>query len=377
MASPPETQPLSQTSSAAEVSDQKNASPSRQPKRFSLRGFTSLLLSLAFLAICVSGTMLFFTPRGRTANWTDWTLLGLDKHQWGSVHVNNSILFVAIAVIHLLLNWSVLMRYIKKKTTAGVNMKKELALAGVLAAVCVAGPIWGVPPFSTLMALNEDIKNYWDANAAQPPVPHAEELTLAELASTVSLSTEQVTTALQEAGYDVSDRGQTIGHIGQQKGVAPNAVFDEIRQRFPNTRGWGRVGGGRGAGGHGASAASPGREDHPEGRAMGQGGGRGQGQGSGGQGSGRGRGQEFSETAPNDLHQTSLADVARAVGLTVDEILAAVIDAGYDPHDDETTLGHLSESRNQTPQDVLDAIRQRFPDTRGWGRLTGGRGGWH
>ena len=156
--------------------------------------------------MCFSGTMLFLTPRGRTANWTDWSLLALDKHQWGSVHVNNSVVFVAIAVLHLVLNWSVFTRYIKKKATNGLNLKRELALATSLAALCIVGPIWGVPPFSTLMTLNEDIKNYWDQTAQQPPVPHAEELTLAELAATIDLSVDEVSVALADEGYSVTER---------------------------------------------------------------------------------------------------------------------------------------------------------------------------
>ena len=372
MATQQETQPVQ----IASPTSQPEVDPRpQQRRRFSLRGFTSLLLSFSFLAMCLSGAMLFLTPRGRTANWTDWSLVGLDKHQWGSVHVNNSVVFVAIAVLHLVLNWSVFMRYIKKKAATGLNMKKEMALAVVLAAVVVAGPIWGVPPFSTLMAVNEDIKNYWDQNAQQPPVPHAEELTLAELANTIKLSVEQVSTALKDEGYDVEDAEQTIGQIGQQKGVAPSAVFDAIRDRHPNTRGWGRVNGQAG-GGHGPSAAGSGNgTDHGS-----QGGKRGGASGNGRQGGGpgKGRGQGAATDMPTDVRQLTVNDVSAAVGLTIDEVLAALIDAGFDPKDEATTLGQLSDQQGNSPQDVLDAIRDRFPDTRGWGRITGGRGGnWH
>ena len=105
------------------------ATGKKMRRRFSLRGFTSLLLTLAFAVMCFSGVMLFLTPRGRVANWTGWTLLGLGKHDWGAVHVNNSVLFIVIAMVHLVLNWSVFVRYIKSKTVAGLKLNKELALA--------------------------------------------------------------------------------------------------------------------------------------------------------------------------------------------------------------------------------------------------------
>ena len=68
-------------------------------KRFSAKGFTSLLLTCSFLVLAVSGIILFMTPKGRDAHWTNWTMLGLGKEGWGAVHINNSILFLAASEI--------------------------------------------------------------------------------------------------------------------------------------------------------------------------------------------------------------------------------------------------------------------------------------
>ncbi len=335
-------------------------------RRFSLRGFTSLLLSFAFLAMCVSGAMLFVTPRGRVANWSDWSLLGLTKHEWGSVHVNNSVLFVVIAVIHLFLNWSVLIRYIKNKAATGVNMKKELALAGVVAAVCLAGPIWSVPPFSTVMSLNENIKNYWEQGAAQPPVPHAEELTLAELADTIQLDVRQMSAALEKEGYVVDSDDQTIGELGKQKGVAPSTVFAAIRKHHPSSRGWGRVDG-QVPGSQGHSAAGPGAK-------AGQGplGGGKRGAGTGEQRPGWGPGRASGPVS--DLGEVTLSDLASGINITDEELFAALAAEGYEAGSAALSLRQLSEQKDVSPDDVLEAIRGQFPNTRGWGRITGRRG---
>ena len=37
-----------------------------------LRAFTSILIGWAFLALPMSGTILFLSPPGRVANWNDW-----------------------------------------------------------------------------------------------------------------------------------------------------------------------------------------------------------------------------------------------------------------------------------------------------------------
>jgi hypothetical protein len=156
------------------------------------------------LVMAFAGIMLYLTPRGRVANWTDWTLIGLGKEQWASLHMNASLLFVIVAVLHLVLNWSIFFRYLKK-TSARLHMKKELALATPIAAVCAAGTITELSPFSSVAALNNDIKDYWEQRATRAPVPHVDELTLEEISTQVNLPVSDMTTALGKEGFDAND----------------------------------------------------------------------------------------------------------------------------------------------------------------------------
>ena len=89
------------------------------PRGFSLRGFTSLLLMGLFVVLGLSGAMLYASPRGRVANWTDWTLLGLEKGQWEGLHLNGSLLFLIVAVLHLVLNWRPFWGYITDVEVVG------------------------------------------------------------------------------------------------------------------------------------------------------------------------------------------------------------------------------------------------------------------
>jgi len=52
----------------------------KKTSNFQLRAMISVLLALAFPALLVSGLVLFVSPPGRVANWTDWRLFGLSKH---------------------------------------------------------------------------------------------------------------------------------------------------------------------------------------------------------------------------------------------------------------------------------------------------------
>jgi len=63
-------------------------------QRFSFKTFTSFLLVLTSFSLVFSGVILFLSPRGRVAHWTDWALMGLGKEEWGAVHILMAIVFL-------------------------------------------------------------------------------------------------------------------------------------------------------------------------------------------------------------------------------------------------------------------------------------------
>jgi hypothetical protein len=227
----------------------------RTPRKFSTRAFTSLLLTCAMLVVACSGVMLYLSPRGRVANWTDWTLLGLGKEEWSAVHINTCLLLLIVTVVHLALNWRPFWGYVKKKAGFGLNRKLELALAAAVAAVVVASTLYSVPPFSTLVAWQHEIKDYWERRSADAPVPHSEEFTLVEFAQHIQLSVDQMLEALGKEGYDVADPTVTVAELATGKAVPPSRVLADIRKHFPQAGSFqGRGGGGHGGRGLGRGA---------------------------------------------------------------------------------------------------------------------------
>ena len=67
--------------SAAEPAPGDENPPKPRERRFNWRGFASLATGFAFLIMIVSGVVLYVAPRGRVANWTDWTVMGLGKEE--------------------------------------------------------------------------------------------------------------------------------------------------------------------------------------------------------------------------------------------------------------------------------------------------------
>ena len=221
-------------------------------RKFNTRGFTTFLVSLSFLLLAVSGVILYVTPRGRTANWTGWTMLGLSKHEWGALHITVALLFLTLAALHLYFNWRVFLRYFRTKVEEGLCLKRELAAAVVLGALFVGGTLGGLPPFQTLVDLNEDVKNHWERTSVAAPVAHAEDLDLDAFARTIDKPLDEVVATLRAKGFDVPDETASVGKVAARNRVAPNALYEAVGGSAPdhspgNDRhaaggfGWGRL----------------------------------------------------------------------------------------------------------------------------------------
>jgi len=258
------------------------------PRKFQMKGFTSLLLAFSFMVLVFSGVILYFTPQGMIAHWSNWTLFGLGKEQWADIHICDSLLFLIATILHLYLNWRIFWSYIKKKA-AGLNLKRELAAALVVTVVVVAGTHFSVPPLSNIIDWNSQIKRYWAQRSSRPPVPHAERLSIQRFAFFVGLPADEIADALRKESFTFDDNSITLGELAEQKHIAPSELFAAIARHLPELSKAGGKGAGRGKG-RGQSRGGG------QGMGMGRGVGVGMGQGPGsGQGKGRGGGQQ-----PND-----------------------------------------------------------------------------
>jgi hypothetical protein len=158
-----------------------NESP-KLPSRFRWRALTSVLITAAFLVLAVSGIILFISPPGRVANWTNWGIFGLRKSEWAGLHIIFSSLFLLAAGVHIFFNWRPLLGYFRSRWNEASGMRWEWVAALAIACGIYWGTRAGVPPFSTLIAWSETIRESWESPRERAPIPHAELLTLKELA---------------------------------------------------------------------------------------------------------------------------------------------------------------------------------------------------
>ena len=196
----------------------------------------------------MSGIVLYVAPPGRIANWSVWRMALLSKAQWQAVHTVVALLFLVAAGFHIYFNWKVLVAYLKSKLHEGLRMKRELATATAAAVVLLTVTIAGVPPSSTVMDVGEGIKNSWSTAATEPPVPHAELLTVEKLSETVKIPTEKVVANLETHGVKMAKPGMTVQQIADQNNLTPQQVYQRIQSEdakptvsLAEGGGWGRM----------------------------------------------------------------------------------------------------------------------------------------
>lgn len=202
----------------------------RKKPPLNFRSFISFILTWTFLLIAFTGVIMYFTPQGRMAHWTDWRMLSLTKEQWSALHINSCLLFLIGAALHIYLNWRVFFSYIRTRATAGFRRKWEFALASLLAVVFAGGTLAVLPPFSTIMQINDNIKQHWSGQVTtKAPVPHAEALPLKKLAGHIEgADMQRVMMALRSAGYEVPDASITLEMLAGQTGASPMEIYREI-----------------------------------------------------------------------------------------------------------------------------------------------------
>ena len=197
--------------------------------KFYLRRCVSLTLGLSFLVMTVTGLVLFVTPKGKVAYWSDWLLFGLGKEEWAALHITSMVLLIVTAVWHIYYNWSPLVSYLKNSAKKLTPLKAEFLAALALNVLFVVGTIYNVPPFKTLIDFNDAIKSYWERTEGSPPYGHAEASTLKAFSGYIGQDPDEAMARLQAKGLTVSSVGETLEAIAKNNGTTPQGIYEILK----------------------------------------------------------------------------------------------------------------------------------------------------
>ncbi len=204
--------------------------------KFSWRAFVSLFITWASLILIVSGIILYIAPAGRIAKWTHISILGLEKSQWQALHTIFSFIILIPGGYHLYYNWRPFVSYLRKKMNQMVSLRKELTSTVALTIILSALTIWNVPPFSTIMDLGEYFTESWESEQNEPPIPHAEELTIAELAKTINKPVDRLLSALRRNQIQAT-ADMVVKEVAAKYGLTPSELYRKMQIEIPENNG--------------------------------------------------------------------------------------------------------------------------------------------
>ncbi len=201
------------------------------------QAFTSLSSLVSFILLLLTAIILYIEPHGRVAYWIKWNLLGLQKDQWGNIHLFSGLLFLVVGVFHLYYNWKPLIRYLSGKIETGLRHKRELIISSLIFLWIIVSGIWALPPLVYMADLSEAIKSSWVTSAElEPPFGHAEQVSLKTFCKKQGIPLDQAMAELREAGFKVNTPAKTLGNIADSKGTSGMGVYAVIKKLEPKPK---------------------------------------------------------------------------------------------------------------------------------------------
>ena len=153
-------------------------------------------------------------------------MLALTKDQWSGLHIWFSLIFMIAAILHLYLNWRPFASYFRSKMHKVFVFRTEWMLAILLCVVVGWGTLTHARLFSSLLAWNEAIKHGWDTPSDRAPIPHAELMTLSELAQQAEgPELESMILNLQAAGIEIQSPEVALGDLAKKAGMTPMQLY--------------------------------------------------------------------------------------------------------------------------------------------------------
>lgn len=196
----------------------------------SLRSFIAFIVTWAFIVLVVTGLVLYVVPQGRVAYWVHWSLAGMEKEQWGWVHMMFGGVFIVAGILHLYFNWKPFKNYFADRMKGRFELKREVVFATALTIAIFVVSAFNLPPASWVIDLNEWIKDSWVTSPElEPPFGHAEESSLAGISRKMGLDINAVVRALEEKQVKFTGKKDSLENIARANGKTPMEIYEIIR----------------------------------------------------------------------------------------------------------------------------------------------------
>jgi len=193
-----------------------------------LRKIVSLTASLAFLVMLLTSVLLYIAPQGRVAYWSDWRFWGLDKAQWGNIHMNVGLIFLLTLGLHVYYNWTALISYLRNQSRQLIIATGEFSFALILLIAVIAGTYAELPPLVYVQQVNDFLKESAATKYGEPPYGHAELSSVKTVAARMGLDPGTVLQHLAQSQVRLENENQTILAIARLNNRTPKQIYDAM-----------------------------------------------------------------------------------------------------------------------------------------------------
>lgn len=191
----------------------------------SFRKIVSLTTLLSFLLMCYTGLIIIIVPEGRVAYWSNWSLLGLNKEQYGQIHTTSSLLFLIVSILHIYLNWKAIMLYLKNKAKNFILFTPNFVVSMVIVLLVYFGSYYKTSPFVNLFVWQSDIDDYWADTYGEPPYGHAELSPLSGFAKKIGVDIKKAEEILRKNNIKYSNSSETVLQIAAKNQKSPQDIY--------------------------------------------------------------------------------------------------------------------------------------------------------
>jgi len=195
-----------------------------------------IIMFLVMVALAVIGFIIRYVLIPGSERWekygrnVDLTCLGLDRHEWGFIHLILGIILVALLVLHIIFHWTMIVCYLKRLLPRTVMRYTVVSGIIILSCIFAAAPFYLSP--ETGLPIRGQGEGYWlmnygdgvtsvnkDDNAVIDNNPEKEEVPLtAKEPDHADIKVEE-THAKEERVLDIKGFN-TIGELARLNGIS-------------------------------------------------------------------------------------------------------------------------------------------------------------
>nr|WP_319394686.1 DUF4405 domain-containing protein [uncultured Desulfobacter sp.] len=187
-----------------------------------LKKTTSLTLALSGLVMLVTSIVLYFGPAGHVGHFCRWSFWHLSRHHWGALHLNSGLLFCLAMIVHVWLNFRLIVAYVKKQKKGSPAFAVSLLLTLY---VCMGG-YYELPPMGQFLDLARSSRAASIQTYGSPPYGTATRFPALHIARYMGWDPRQSRAQLSQNNIMLDTPDQTLSDLAQKNHTSIGRLLD-------------------------------------------------------------------------------------------------------------------------------------------------------